>query len=105
MQHGEKINQNAVNEMSAFLQFFLNNKIKVVGFLPPFAKQVKDKMKYSKKYLYIEKIMKNCTQEFDKYDFELYDLSDITQFGVSDSNCIDRIQGSEMTYINMLIYM
>lgn len=105
MQHGEKINQNAINEISVFLQLCFKNNIKVVGFLPPFAKQIKNKMKYSNNYLYLEKIMVNCMKEFDKYDFELYDLSDITQFGVIDSNFIDGIHGSEITYLNMLIYM
>jgi hypothetical protein len=104
-EYGENINKKAIIVLKDFLNYCKENDIYVVAFLPPFADGVNLKMKKSGKYKYIDKIYDNLINLFMKYEFELWDMANLSKYNSNDNETIDGFHGSEVTYIKILIYM
>lgn len=104
-QYGNNANEKAFQKLDEFLEFCSAQNIKVVGFLPPFADAVNQKMIQTEKYGYLEDIYPRALPFFKKYNFELWDMTFLQTYNSSDQETIDGFHGGELTYLRMLIYM
>lgn len=104
-EYGSNINARALEEIDRFLEYCQANGIFVVAILPPFATEVNDYMKKCGNYIYMDKIFTEANIIFEKYHFELWDMSDLSKYYSSDHETIDGFHGGEVTYLRMLIYM
>lgn len=104
-EYSNKVNSKALDELSNFIEYCSKNHIHVVAFLPPYAHSIIEKMNQTGKYGYIEDLYKSISPIMNKYDFKLFDFTDIESFGSSDYEAIDGFHGSEKTYLRMFIEM
>lgn len=102
---GHEVNPQAIRALDDLLSYCKREKIYVVAFLPPYAQAVYEKMKLSGKYTYIDGIYPAAKQVFEKYNFELWDFTELHRFNSNDTEMIDGFHGSEVTYLKMLLYM
>lgn len=104
-EYGNSANTKAFKTLNEFLDFCSENKIKVVGFSPPFANKVNKKMDKTGSYHYIDSLFNLSREMFLKKGFELWDMQNLKDFGSNDEETIDGYHGGELTYLKMLIYM
>lgn len=105
-EYGESVNEKALVELNELLAYCSEKKIKVVGFLPPFADKVYNKMMaMDSRYQYIKDLDSKIRPIFEKYDYEVYDFSSITKVGSGDNETIDGFHGSEVAYQRIVIEM
>lgn len=104
-EYSDTINVNALNSLTQFLKFCHDNDIYVIGFLPPYAQSVYNKMIESGNYEYLNQIYDSCLISFDKYHYELWDFSSPNMFNSNDDEFIDGFHGAESCYAKMLIHM
>jgi hypothetical protein len=104
-EYASEVNPKALFELDNFLKFCAINNIYVVGFLPPYANKVNEKMKQSGNYSYMSKIYPASVSIFKKYGFELWDMTLLSKCGSDDRETIDGFHGGEVTYQKILIYM
>lgn len=104
-QYGNKPNPAALQKLDEFLQFCSSKGIFIIGFIPPFANKVNQKLKETANYGYLDFIYPQASQYFKKYNYELWDMSDLEIFNSGDDETIDGFHGGELAYLKMLIYM
>jgi hypothetical protein len=104
-QHGEVTNLAAVEAIDRLLSFCKQKGIYVVAFLPPFADGVQARMQASGKFGYMNGIHAGLRPGFDKYGFECYDFSAVSQVGSDDREMVDGFHGGELTYAKLLVKM
>jgi hypothetical protein len=104
-QYGSEISPRLVAQLEELLKFCQSNQIYVIGFLPPFANEVKYELDHNSNYLYMKKIGRVAIKYFGLYNFEFWDLTDLSPYYSNDKEVIDGFHGGEVTYIKMLIYM
>lgn len=102
---GNKINKDAIIELDKFLQYCKTNNIYVVSIIPPFADKVNEYLKTSGKYTYMDKIYNSCLPVFNKYGFELWDMTFLKKYGSGDIETLDGFHGGEVSYLKMLIFI
>ncbi len=102
-EYGEKINLDIVNQMEALLAYCKKNEIRVIGFEPPFAASVVKKLaEKGEEYKYMNEIPVKMLDVFQKYQFEFYDYSDVSDLGCGENSFfIDGFHGSDAVYIKM----
>jgi len=104
-QYGEKVNQIAVDKLNQLLSFCKDNNINVIGFIPPFANSVYEKMNKSNNYNYLNDLSKKLTPIFNEYGFEFYNYPSVKYCNSTDNENIDGFHGGEVVYCNILIDM
>jgi hypothetical protein len=104
-EYGSEINDKALQHLDSFLAFCKTNNIHVVGFLPPFANKVNEKMEETEQYGYEKDIYPGSLPIFQKYGYELWNLTYLNTYGSDDTETLDGFHGGEVTYQKMLIYM
>lgn len=104
-EYGSEVNDMSIKALNDLLAFCKKNDIYVVAILPPFADKVNLKMKQSGNYLYMDSIYSKSVPIFEKYNFELWDMTSLSCCESNDNEVIDGFHGSEVTYIRMLKYM
>lgn len=79
------------------------NEIRVIGFEPPFAASVVKKLaEKGEEYKYMNEIPVKMLDVFQKYQFEFYDYSDVSDLGCGENSFfIDGFHGSDAVYIKM----
>lgn len=102
---GQNVNRNAMLKLEEFLIFCKSKNVFVVGFLPPFANTVAQKMNESGKYGYIRKLSPTLDRLMKRYKFEFYNFGSLDSCGSSDLEAIDGFHGSEVTYSRLLLKM
>jgi hypothetical protein len=102
-EHGKTINYKAVEELSKFLNFCKERKIKVVLILPPFPEATCKRMVLSGNYNYINTIPEKCRILAKKNGFEFYDFTNPKSCNAFDREFVDGFHGSEKVYLKMLI--
>lgn len=95
---GEHIDSETVILLEELLKYCKENDINVIGFAPPFAPSVYNKMINSEHYGYIHEITPACEELFAKYDFEYYSYMDGMALGMDDTYFLDGFHGSEVVY-------
>jgi hypothetical protein len=103
--YGDSVDPVALDRLNDFLQYCRKKHIYVVGFTPPYAKAVLLKMQQSGKYGYLDKVYPSLQQLFQKYNYPVYDFTDIESYGSSDLETIDGFHGTEVSYLRLLIKM
>lgn len=104
-EYGKHVSQNSIEELDKLLSFCKEHGIFVVGFLPPFADAVYQKMKLTGNYQYVLDLYTTIKPIFNKYNFEFYDYSSVKFCQSNDSETIDGFHGGEVTYQKILINM
>ena len=104
-ENSDSINNNALLELNLLLKYCKEEKIKVVAFLPPFAEKVCKKINDLGKHGYINKIYPGITPIFKKYNYEIYDFTNVISCNSNDMEMIDGMHGGELTYQKILISM
>ena len=105
-EYGEHVDTKALECLETFLQYCTKKGIFVVGFTPPLAPTVLDKMEtMGTKYGYVKEIPESCSPLFSQYGFEYYDFLDLRSIGLDDSYFIDGFHASESALAKMLLSM
>lgn len=97
-QYGDTVSAETVEKLSCLLEYCYDREIYVIGFIPPFAPAVYDKMINSGNYEYLSKVYDACVSLFKSFDFELYDYTSPSVLNVDDSFFVDGFHGSEIVY-------
>ena len=95
---GEHVDYETYEYLDTFLKYCYENNITVIGFTPPFAPSVYNKMIASGKYGYLTEIDDMCEQLLAKYDYEYYSYMSGDILGTEDSYYVDGFHGSEVVY-------
>lgn len=103
--YGNKVAEESVQYLKEFLDYCNKKNIKVIGFIPPYAPAVIEKMEQSSNYEYMGKIADEVEPIFDEYDFEFYDYIDVSFLECDDTYFVDGFHGSEVVYGKMLVDM
>ena len=105
-QYGKEISKEALEELEKFLKLAKERNVYVIGFLPPYAHEVYERMMAMEdKYTYILKLEGSLGPIFDAHGFGLYDFSDLATLGATDKETIDGFHGSEKAYVRLLLLM
>lgn len=105
-EYGDKVAKKALEKLEAFLAESKKRNIHVIGFLPPYAHAVYEKMSAMKeRYGYVFGLHADLAPVFARYGFTFYDFSDIKELGASDAETTDGFHGSEKAYLRMFIFM
>lgn len=98
------INPNAISELDNFLIECEKRNIHVVGFIPPYAQEVYDKLTTMKdRYGYLSKIYPALESLFNKHGLVVMDFSDMKSFGAKKEEAIDGMHASEKAYMRILL--
>jgi hypothetical protein len=98
-QYGEQADSTQIRDLEDFLSQCVARHIKVVGFLPPFAPFVYQRMQETGKYGYMSQLYKMLLPVFDKFEgCSFYDFTDVTDTGAHNYDFYDGFHGSELIY-------
>ena len=95
---GEHVDNETLECLEAFLRYCKNNDILVIGFTPPFAPSVYNRMITSGNYGYLTEIDPLCEELFTEYGYEYYSYMSGMISEADDSYYIDGFHGSEVIY-------
>ena len=105
-EYASAINPEAMAVVDDLLAFCSQKKIHVIGFMPPYAHAVVEKIRSKgNKYDYIFQLPGSLKLSFTKYNYSLYDFTDPATLNASDDEMLDGIHGSEKIYLRMMIKM
>lgn len=100
--HTENADRELVNETGNFLDAAAKRGVHVVGFMPPYAPTVLDKMRKSKKYNYLDELYAALLPHFQRHQFSLFDFTDPRPLGGRDTDFADGIHAGEGFHVRML---
>lgn len=104
-EYGDIIDNKTLELLDDLLKYCSDKNIYVIGFVPPFAPSIYDKMMQSNNYKYVNQL-DECKRIFDKYNFEYYNFVDGGEIKDTDDSCfIDGFHGSEIVYGRMCLSM
>lgn len=102
--HGKEVSPEAVEALEVFLNECRRRNIFVVGYLPPFAPLVYQKMTSKKAaYSYLEKLPKALIPLFEETQFDFYDFTHPKTLGFGDEEYIDGLHASERVYRKLFL--
>ncbi|MDJ1496546.1 hypothetical protein QNI19_26670 [Cytophagaceae bacterium DM2B3-1] len=105
-EYGKELSEKSLHELDKFLSECKKRNIYVVGFLPPFANSVVNKIHSMKdKYSYLSLLSPEIQPIFSKYNFNFFDYTDISSLGAQDIEFIDGFHGCEKAYLRLFINM
>lgn len=105
-QYGAEVSTKALLSLDEILSFASNHNIYVIGVLPPYPHAVWEMLdNKSTDYQYLFKLQDSITPLFLKYDYELYDFSDMEKLSADDCEAIDGSHASDKTYLRMTLEM
>ncbi|MBB3700325.1 hypothetical protein KMW28_13885 [Flammeovirga yaeyamensis] len=103
-EYSTELDFDAYNQLYTFLTFCKENKIHVIGILPPFAEKVNKEM-CDYNYAYISKIFPRIQPMFDQLGFESYDFTSMAKHQSNDLEMLDGYHGGEKQYLRLLLIM
>lgn len=105
-QHGDTLSPERLAAVETFLQQAQSHDIHIIGYLPPFAPKVNQKLQVmGEKYGYMNQINDALIPMFEQYQARYYDFTDVTWLGADDAEFIDGFHGSEKIDLRILIHM
>lgn len=106
MKWGTSVSPVALGELRRLLAYCAAKDIHVIGFLPPYAKNVwREMMSQPSRYGYMREIVGVAGPVFVEYRFRLFDFSNLADLGVADEDSIDATHHSETAYTRMFLRM
>ena len=101
-----KFSEESLKDLDSFLNYCQQNHIQVIGFLPPFSKEVwQDIKKRRTNYEYMFELEDKIVPIFEKYNFEFYDFTDLNIVRASNCEVLDGFHASEKAHLRILINM
>ncbi len=105
-QYGTEVSSKSISEIEYFLSECRDRNIHVIGFLPPFSGFIYHKLlSMHQKYAYIFNIYPSLKKIFDKYNYHIFDYTDIVTINSTDEEAIDGFHMSEKAYLKLFIEM
>lgn len=106
-EYGPRLSPFGLRAIERFLAAARKRGIKVIGFLPPHATIISDRIRAldNQNSESLEKLPETLETLFRKYSHTFYNLSDPRTFGSSDLELIDAIHGSEKMYSKLTKYL
>ena len=102
-EYGQDLSIQALNDIDELLKYCSEKNIYVTGFLPPYANRIyRCMINRDDKYAYINKIYPALNRKFSKYNYQIYDFSDVHACNSNDNEVIDGFHGSEVSYAKLL---
>jgi hypothetical protein len=101
----DQVDTNAINELDRLLQFCKENQITVVAFSPPFAPSLYKELMQQEGHDYLKLLEPEFTRLFRQYDFEYFDFTDMSAFGITDEDMYDGVHTSEYVTLQMYLHM
>lgn len=80
-EYGTAVDEHSLESLSMILQLAADNEIEVIGFFPPFHPDVLSQLQNNDHYDYIPLVYDAVQHLFDRYDFPVYEFSDIDSVG------------------------
>ena len=102
---GDRTSEKSLILLSDFLSYCSDNNIYVIGFLPPYAQEIYDKMYASGKYEYVFNLKKYLSPVFKQYNYNFFDFTNMSFFGAPKEEIIDGLHASEKAYLRLFIEM
>ncbi len=105
-EYNKEFSPDAVKELRELLGECAARKIHVVGFLPPFAHVVYEKMRaMGERYQYLFDLPAVFAKLFESSGFAFFDFSDLASTGASDEGTTDGFHASEKAYLRLFLMM
>ncbi|KYG77057.1 hypothetical protein EV198_1283 [Roseivirga ehrenbergii] len=104
-QYAKDVNKGALSQLQSLVDYCKENNIHVIGFLPPFADKVYDRMLEIGNYDYLGGLPSQLKSVFVDSGFEFYNFPNVSSCNSSDAEVIDGFHGGELTYGKILIKM
>jgi len=105
-EYGDHVSTGAVAELDALLKFCKQRDIYVIGFLPPYAQTIYNRLaSMPDKYGYLSEIVPSAAPVFKRHGYSFYDFSDLTSVGSSDLETVDGFHATEKAYLRLFIVM
>lgn len=95
----------ALAQAARFLDLCKASGTQVIGFMPPYAPRVIERMNETGKYAYIPELSRRLKALFSERGLPFWDFTDLRPLGATDAEFIDGFHGSERAYARMLIHM
>lgn len=105
--YGSEVSPRLLAELDSLLDLCKANNIHVVGFLPPYAHTVWEKMKneYHEQYAFLWVLHERMQPVFSAHGYPLFDFSDLAWLDCNDKQVFDGDHASEIAYGKMLKIM
>jgi hypothetical protein len=104
-EYGTTVSTTAIETLDSLLNYCKQNQVFVVGFIPPYADAIAEKMSSSNNYTYQNELGSQINPVFEKYAFEFWELQDLSLYQSDDREVLDGYHGGELSYLKMLMYM
>ena len=92
--------------LRSILELAKSKHLEIIGFFPPYPHKLYSYMKDSKEYRdTVNLLPRHVKRVFDDTGLTFFDFSDITVFGVPDTEFVDNIHASDKMYVRILIVM
>jgi hypothetical protein len=105
-QYARHLTEANAAELERFLADCHARGIYVIGFLPPFAHAIYEKMRsMPEQYGYLAEVPVRGKQIFERYGYQLFDFSDLATVGATDKETIDGFHGTEKAYLRLFLQM
>ncbi len=101
----DQVSPRALAELDEFLQECKRRNIYVLGYIPPYAHLIYEKLKEDPKFKYLFEVEGKTRPIFDKYGFELYNFSDMASFGGKDPEAFDGVHVAEKAFARFFMVM
>jgi hypothetical protein len=102
-QWSSSISPALVAEIARFLSTARSMGIEVIGFLPPYAPSIYDRLVGSEHYGYFAEVYPALSAEFARQGSVLYDYGDVRTLGLTDEAFLDGFHGSERVYAAIIL--
>jgi hypothetical protein len=106
-EYAQNVGVDALRELDDLLAWCQERRVHVVGFLPPFAHAIYQRMRSMPdgQYDYLFKLPVALKPIFTSHGYPLFDFSDLASCGASDDEAIDGSHASEKAYARLLAAM
>lgn len=101
-ERGEHVDDKTYEYLAELLEYCSENGITVIGFTPPFAPSIYNRMIASGNYGYLKEISPRCKLLFEEYGYEYYDYTDVSALAIDGAYFVDGIHGGEVAYAYMV---
>ncbi|MBC8170488.1 MAG: hypothetical protein H7X77_02410, partial [Anaerolineae bacterium] len=98
--YGDRVSEHGIQQMIDILEWAEANEVQVIGFMPPFAPELYQRMLKRGNHTYIEQLIPKLETLFAEYGFAFFDFSGGGDFGVH-TDFFDGWHGSERVYLHL----
>lgn len=105
-EYSNQISDKSLYELDRFLRRCKERNICVIGFLPPYAHEIYLEIERMKiEYEYFFEIESSLDHIFKKYDYNIYNFSDLSSTGADVCEVIDGTHASDKAYLRLFIIL